>query len=448
MRLLKVQLFVLTSLTVLNVFGQQGSAATKEIKYRRSSLTTILIESDNFPKKDVVIQSYFNAPFPDKYNDHSVGIKSFNPNKYKLTADEIAALNKNKSGMAKLGASAMSEASKSTGGMVDGDETTPVVIDKFIQDNNIGNKLVAKWFNRNADGGFNSDLIAERGLFDASFLDTKKAQASSDGAALLKSSGFDLIENTFVVFTKMNFVANEPVARAIRDAAKAAVVAKTTNAFLQKKALAALDLAYEKGKEGYSVWTTSYLYKLRWNDSISNVFYTDYYMENSSLDPKKKAAFDNSKIFKLEFIGQQRSTSLVLFSFKNRTEEQIINLATTRNIDNVFAKLQKTYEVFRPRIPLFTGNPITAKIGTKEGLTGGEKFEVLEWTMDPKTGKGSYIKKGKIKVDKNLIWDNRFNLADGPIETDTAKVKAPVLDRTTFKGGSKYYSGLLIKQIK
>ena len=42
-------------------------------------------------------------------------------------------------------------------------------------------------------------------------------------------------------------------------------------------------------------------------------------MENSSLDPKKKAAFDNSKIFKLEFIGQQRSTSLVLFSFKNRT---------------------------------------------------------------------------------------------------------------------------------
>ena len=138
----------------------------------------------------------------------------------------------------------------------------------------------------------------------------------------------------------------------------------------------------------------------------------------------------------------------MLFSFKNRTEEQIINLATTRNIDNVFAKLQKTYEVFRPRIPLFTGNPITAKIGTKEGLTGGEKFEVLEWTMDPKTGKGSYIKKGKIKVDKNLIWDNRFNLADGPIETDTAKVKAPVLDRTTFKGGSKYYSGLLIKQIK
>ena len=65
-------------------------------------------------------------------------------------------------------------------------------------------------------------------------------------------------------------------------------------------------------------------------------------------------------------------------------------------------KLQKKYDVFKTKTPLFTGNPITAKIGKKEGLEGGEKFEVLEMNQDPKTGAITYKNIGTIKVDKNL----------------------------------------------
>lgn len=62
--------------------AQENQKDMKETKYRRSSLHTILIESSNFPKKDQVINAYYGAPFPDKYDNHNIGAKSFNPAKY------------------------------------------------------------------------------------------------------------------------------------------------------------------------------------------------------------------------------------------------------------------------------------------------------------------------------------------------------------------------------
>ena len=146
----------------------------------------------------------------------------------------------------------------------------------------------------------------------------------------------------------------------------------------------------------------------------------------------------------MEYIGSEKSSTLVTFSLKSkRSEQETIILATNRNNENVFAKLQKEYEVFKPKTPLYSGDPITAKIGIKEGIEGGDKFEVLEQTQDPTTGLTKYIRKGIITVDKNNIWDNRFSLGDEEDAGDKSKV-----DRTTFKGGNKYFAGMLIRQIK
>jgi hypothetical protein len=83
----------------------------------------------------------------------------------------------------------------------------------------------------------------------------------------------------------------------------------------------------------------------------------------------------------------------------------------------------------------------------KEGLEGGEKFEVLEQTLDPKTGRTVYEKRGTIKVEKDMIWDNRFNAGEA-VEATEGATPAPVIDRTTFSGGKNYYSGMLIRQLK
>jgi hypothetical protein len=413
---LKKVLFAMLVVATSNSFAQSNNEV-KDVKYRRSSLHTILIESENFPKKESVIKAYNTAPFPEKYDNHSIGEKSFDPKKYGATK-ELS------------------------------DDEMAVVVAKYLKDNKIGNKLVAKWFDRKANGFFDIDLISQRGLISASFTDIKTAEASAEGKALLQTAGLDLINNTFVVVSKMKFYENEPVARAAREAALIAA-SKLGMAILRDKAVDVANKGYDKAKEGYSVWTTSYLYKLKWDDATSNTFYQDLWIDASTEGnvAEKKANFDKSDLFQLEFIGSENSTSLVTFSLsEKRTEAQIINLAVTRNVDNVYAKLQKKYDVFKTKVPLFTGNPLTAKIGMKEGLEGGEKFEVLEANMDPKTGIIEYKKKGTIKVDKNLIWDNRYN-AGLPITDETgAEIKNP-LNGTTFEGGSKFYPGMLLRQV-
>ncbi len=407
---------------------------------------TMVIESDNFPKKDVVLRAFNESPFPDKYNDHTIGVKSFNPVNYTLSSEEKAVIY-SPSKMGKMLASATEIKIDSIG------KELPYRIEKYLSKEKIANKLVAKWFNRQADGSFDWNLVADRGVFNASFLETKSAQASSDGVALLKTAGFELIGNTFVVINKFNFYPNEPVAALVRDAAKSELEKSMAGKpqMLIDKANKGIDAVYEKTKEGYSIFATAYLYKLVWNDSVSNIFFSDLYMEKGSLDPGKKEAFDKSDLFKLEFIGDESATGLITFSLKEkRTEDQVITLSTNRIIDNVYAKLQKKYDVFKTKTPLYTGYPITAKIGMKEGLEGGEKFEVLEQNIDPKTGVATYKSVGTIKVNKDLIWDNRFTDGNEPAAEPVAEGQEskPVIDRTTFDGGKKFYSGLLIKQLK
>jgi hypothetical protein len=402
------------------------------------------MESDNFPKKDTVMKAYFSAPFPDKYDNHSISEKTFNPNNYNITDADRAASGTKKKGL--LGSLAKGLATDATGGIVDtSKKDMPLIINKYFIDKKVANKLVAKWFDRQDDGSFDMNLIGARGSYNASEMDADIAKGSSRGVSSLADAGEELLNNTFVVVNRLNFKANEPTAAAVRDAAKESA-AKMKIPMAQQAAIKAADLLYAKTKDGYSVWVTSYLYKLVWNDSISAVFYNNLWIDKKNLDPTKKEAFDKTDIFKLALVGSDNASALVLFKSKGVTEDKIIDIATVRALDAVYTKLQKNYDVFKPKTPLFTGDPITAKIGMKEGLEGGEKFEVLEQTQDQKTGLTKYVRKGTISVDKNLVWDNRYDAGQAPEDsTATNNVK---LDRTTFNGGKGYYPGMLIRQMK
>jgi len=96
--------------------------------------------------------------------------------------------------------------------------------------------------------------------------------------------------------------------------------------------------------------------------------------------------------------------------------------------------------LFQPFLIVASTLSENAKIGLKEGLEKGDKFEVLEQIMD-KNGRTRYKRKGVIKVDKKQIWDNRFMAAE------EAENMQSLLDYTLFKGGKGYYKGMLIRQI-
>jgi hypothetical protein len=402
-------IYFAASLLTINVVKAQD---VKE-GYQRSSLHIINIENLNFDNAAKVQASYNKYPFPDKYDDHRISSNSVNLSAYKLTQEEKDALGIKDS---ELGNALSGALSSATAGILENNSQVKYELDKYIKDKKIAQELVRKWYSIKDDGAFNFSVFNERIKLSMSEEDKQRVQQAAIAQTEIDKMSDKLINNTFVVFTKLNFVSNAIPAEAIRQVAYAQ--ADKLSGMMQTMARKAADKIYEKASEGYSVWTTAWLYKLEWNEQI----YTNLRKIMTSKDKLDINAF-NAMNFNLEFIGQEKATSLVTFSLKkgegDRTEDEIIELSTVRNVDKVFTKLQREYEVFKPLYQLTGVDPFTAKLGMKEGLEGGEKFEILEIRG------GEYNKIGTIEVDKSKVWDNRYGAPKQEIE------------QTYFKGKNK-----------
>jgi hypothetical protein len=415
------------------VFLYLNPVSAQDLAYKRSSLHLVLIGSKMFPQQEVVLKSWDNYPFPDKYNHHPVASKVMNPYAYEVTPEERAAFKgKSESLVQTLLRDYVEE---SSAGLIGREtEDMPIRINKYIQETKLAHQLVAKWFNRDEKGKFNMQLIQERGFYNASDLDAKVAAGQVRGLAALGDAGEELINYTFVVFSQLKFVENEPLARDFFEKAQAEAY-KLAIPLLQEKALKAAQTTYDRTKEGYSVWTKSWLYKLRWNEEIANRFYTELW--------DNPQAFEQSDIFQMDYIGRDEATTLVTFSLQEkRSEEKVIDIATVRNVDKVFAKLQREHDLFKPKVPVSTSEPITAKIGMKEGLEGGEAFEVLERYQDPVTGFQKYKVVGRVVADKEKVWDNRYNAGEPPA------AGTPDQTGTLFIGPKRVQAGMLLRLVR
>jgi hypothetical protein len=383
----------------------------------RSSLHMHLVDDFSFDNGDKVLNSYNKFQFPQNYNDHRIDLNKIKLSEYELTDEEIEASGKKKS----LLGDAISDAAKgavdgSTGGLVNVQDNSIVKLqlNKYNTSNKMAHEIIKKWFNIKEDGSYNMATVTLRALQTKTMEMAAIADASGTGGIDQMNS---LIKNTFIVYTRLNYVSNAIAAEVIRQAALQQVA--KLPAMLQKKGTQAANKIYEKTSEGFSVWTTAWLYRLKWDQDVFNLFLTTIDQEKKKIDLKKFAAAN----FELEFISQEKATSLVTFSLKkedkDRTEQDVFDLSTIRNMDKVLVKLQKKNDIFKPIFPLRDNFSLAA--GKKEGIEGGETFEVLE------TKNGKYKRIGTMKVDKKRVWDNTWTGED--IE--------PGL--TYFKKGSKKY---------
>lgn len=434
-----------TILTLVCLLGTMNLLAqTDEMKYLRSSLSMILLESDNFPNKDAVMNSWNNYPFPDKYNQHDISSKSIDIDGIKLTDEDLKA-----AGFLKDTLSNVLQITKASAirpvrylndektlafGLPTEKQEYEIKITKLIKDKKIANQLVASWFVK--DGKTSTALMEARGSYNATEMDAAIAAGKERGSAALADAGEQLIQNTFVTFTKLNFFENEPAAKLILEAAKVAA-GELKTPIQQEAAIKAAELAYEKGKDGYSILSKTWLYKLSWSESEMNHVWDLW---------DNPEGINKSDSFNLEFIGSQYNTSIVL---AGENMAKIIDKATVRNIDNAFAKLQKQNDVFKPKIPVSSTGPIMAQIGMKEGISPGDKFEVLEMVWDENAGKTTWKSVGKCSVDKKApIWDNRYNAGDGPDGEVAKDAEGNPITASQFKGSKKIQVGMLLKQLK
>lgn len=395
-------------LLLLMLFSMVAEAQTdKGAVYRRSSLYPLMIDEPSREHADVIYKTFVGSPIPDKFNDHileSRTIKNGLPSNVNLPKEERY-------------------------------KTQQKNIEKYLKENDVAKKMVAKWFNRNNSGFFNMKLIAHRGSYNATEMDVELAKKSKRGTALLADAGEELIKNTFIVVNDFDYVNKEEVANKAKKGIEfLKEVAERTDINTEK-----VENTLTTFGKGYVIRTISYLYQLEWNDSIAAVFYEEYWLNES--DEARKKAFENSDIFHFKLVGREVAwADLQATIYTQRSSEELISIATIRAVDAVIAKLQRKYEVFRTKTPLYSGNPLAAKIGMKEGLEKGDKYEVLEQIMD-KTGRTSYKRRGIIKVDKSQIWDNRHMAGEDPNNT------ADDFKYTLFKGGKNFYKGMLIRQI-
>ena len=83
-------LVALTCAATTITFAQKNP---KEMKYRRSSLYTIMVPSDKLTgdAKEVVTATFDTLAIPDKYNDHNLKVRHIDLTKIEVTPEEVKA---------------------------------------------------------------------------------------------------------------------------------------------------------------------------------------------------------------------------------------------------------------------------------------------------------------------------------------------------------------------
>lgn len=463
----KVLLLIATFMSFQISFAEKNE--DKGSDYRRSSLCLIMLDESKLPNREVIKEAFLSLPVPDKYNDHNTSVRIFCKDTMKLTTEDNMAFKeaeragvlgesqakqrnsgeesgknagKKKGGFGKMiGGLGRSAVSGATGGLVNETANSEYAASayKFLQQQNMAKQLFDKWF-KSQDGNFTMDLVQKRGMYDASSIAVENAKSSARGIALLADAGEELINNTFVVVTRFHYLSKDELVAQIDATAQAVTEQLGGYAALGAKA-GTLALKASLGA-GYYVQSTSYLFQLNWNDSIAGIFYNQLW--------DNPEAYEQSDIFSLKYIGEEKAWANVKAGiFTDKSESELIRIATINATDAALAKLEKKYEVFKTKTPMIVSGDekapvITAKIGMKEGLEAGDKYEVLEKIFDPETQRTSYKRKGVVKVSKDQIWDNRFMAS----EERALEVKTQDFEETRFEGKGNYYTGMLLRQIK
>lgn len=408
-------LFILLLSLVSSVMAKGKDGVIED--YNRSSLYTFSIMNPGMGFYTEIFKTILNVQHPDRFNDHNLSLRILstegNPKSEELQSQITA----------------------------------------FLERNKVGQRLVSKWFNRDReDGSFDMEVIKERGNYNASVEDVNLAMQTVRGKAMLEDAGEQLIGNTFVIVNNISYTNKQAKAEGFQAVFQAIGMVGSVVSVAKGGKSNALQGIGKSGDAisslvaGFTVHIDSYLYRLVWNDSIAGIFYSQYYFDKNNVDVAKRRAYAiNSKLFKLEYVGQFGATSGKTVTRGLHKDEEVFLKVLTRAIDENIVQLRKNYDIFRITAPVYeiaADKTVHIHIGLKEGVSTSSKYEVLERKED-KEGRIFYNRKGTIRPMKNKIWDNRCMAAEEGAD-------GAGLGYTTFEvvSGGDFYPGMLVREIK
>ncbi|MBK9416187.1 MAG: hypothetical protein IPN62_02595 [Flavobacteriales bacterium] len=343
-----------TALTVaISVSAQESDPGRPQRRYMRPSWTTMIV-TETGEKERKVLDPFAGLSCSSKFNDHGIGVPSLNVGGGEGAARDAAML-----------------------AGINGHSAT----------------IVGKWFDRAADGTMSTTLIQERGRYsqaDADRMIQLLSQVDRSG-----DQGWQLLDLTYVVVydvTSVEYKQMTSNAAATSDAKKTGAertsnlldaLGKVANGGTPSKENTS---SQTKGEmEGYQITYTADLYKIQWTDSLERQFVQRYWNPREQPDAAKAAAWngasfpfvkvasftDNMPEWRPKKDGQPPVDELLL-NFAPRMQKQAIE------------RFSKKVQELRPRAPLVQAYPLTARLGTKEGVKVNDRFVALEYKQGPK----------------------------------------------------------------
>ena len=423
----------------------EGKAADGKMqKYRRSSLYSVLIAHSTFNYGDVIKETFVSIPTPDKFNSHDVAAKIFESSSEKMIKNP-----KKK------------------------EELNQADIEAFMQEHDVARRMVAKWFNRDAETGFfDTSYVQECGISSASWADKAEAASTILGVDQLKTEiGQELVGKTFLLVNDIVFV--DKGEQSAKAAAGLKIFGALASAVTGSSAFE--DLGNAAGNavneiDGFTVKIVSYLFRLDWNEHIMNTFYNDHWIDAESHSymsaeeiAQKRAAFDATDIFKLTYIGQTETQAgnLSSKSFAQKSKEEQMLKVCTRAIDKSIVELQREYDEFKVNVPIMSisedGKTCQIPVGLKEGVNEKSVYKAVMPVQDPETGEYTYKTIATLKPVKGQIWDNRFGAAEDAAAIAAGEAKGSEEDEagnadltaTTFEitsGANNIMEGTLVRE--
>lgn len=346
---------------------------------------------------------------------------------------------------------------------------TAAKICKYLVDNKIANKLIAKWFNAKSTkiNGSYYDLsyIQDRGSYNASELDVMRALESNRKWAILEDAGMELIPHTFISFTEYEIMDTRKYLEKKDQvyelgkkywAAKNAELDKyskksssessskqdkksekkngmSLGGFLSsigiKKMTPAEEMEYKRRKlenaVGFYVTSTTYLFQLVWNKQIQDIFIRDYW----DADVSKLL---NSDVFQLRYLGDSRN--LVKNNSEFDIKFEVPNETTNNSSQNFFKAL------FGKAKDFFDNNNRRSQL-TKQEITTILAAQSIAQSID-KTFADLQKNHEEFRVKAPLIDVEKNNITAfiGMKEGITSKTKFEVLEKVfdEKKGTFKY----------
>ncbi len=385
-------------LMVFDVLGQNVAREGKLVKspintnkYDRSALTMLLINYPGEIHASQIQAEFLKVDVPSKFDDNTLSVRSIN-----MEGNRSNTMNASNS-----------------------------ILNTFNQ-NKIGNSIIAKWYNRQSDGSLDMKLIEERAHYNAKGMDVAIAGNSKKGLSAIMDIGDKLIANSYILVMDYSGV-------------------KTADEYYDANNTA----SNQRTSHGWIGNYSAYLYKLNYDESIYSVIYDDLWLnkeDNDKTKAERSARFESS-IFPVSYLESvsgplnamqlkpQKGDYAILSMFTvQKSDDELFSEMVAKGVEKAEYDIAKTLEAFQVKTTVISANPITAKIGKKEGLKVDDRYFIYE-KVQKHNGDIKEVKRGVVRATNKII-DNRA-MATGH-STDVSKFYQI--------GGNRVEEGMLLKQ--